>query len=158
MMDAVAAVDDLDMLDGRVEVEINDVTDLVVDVAQHDVVDVRAEVTDGRVEQLEPILGTDLLEVGACRGIELGRFTAVLDIDLVDITHQLERFIAPDVFVHRAAEIIGDVVLAVRERARAAEAGHDRAGLAFDAGFDFVAVDGAFALFECVTGLKYGDL
>ena len=60
--------------------------------------------------------------------------------------------------MQRAAEIIGDVVLTVGERARAAKAAHDGTALAADAGFDLLAVNGAAALAQRMAGLEHGHL
>ena len=114
--------------------------------------------TDGRVQEIELVLCADLFERRAGGGVELCFCAAVFDIDLIDIAHELQCLVAADVLVHGAAEVIGDVVLTVRESSRAAEARHDRAGLALDAGFYLVAVDRAFAVFNGVACFEYGDL
>ena len=51
-VDDVAALGQLDGVDGGVEVELDLILEVVVEVLEHDVVDVRAEVTDGGVEQV----------------------------------------------------------------------------------------------------------
>ena len=53
--------------------------------------------------------------------------TAVGEIDAVDIPHEFQRLLLADVFVQGSAEIIRDVIFAVRESACAAESAHDRA-------------------------------
>ena len=72
-------------------------------------------------------------------------------VDVVDILHELSRLALSDVLAKCSAEIICDVVLAVRECSGAAESAHDGAGLASDAGLDFLAVDGAFSLVQRVS-------
>ena len=76
-------------------------------------------------------------------------------VDGIHIVHQLQRLLFADMFVQRAAEVVGDIVFTVRKRACAAESAHDRAAFAVDTGFDLLAVDGTFALFEAVTRLEY---
>ena len=104
------------------------------------------------------MLDAELLELRTGGGIELGALTAVEHVDLVDIVHQLERLLLADVLIERAAEVVGEVVFAVGEGARAAEAAHDRAALAADAALDLLAVDGTAALVETVARLEHGDL
>ena len=157
-MNAVAAVDDLDPLDRGVEAELDRVGYLAKNIAQHDIIDVCAEMAHRGVEQLELVLGADLLEIRPCGGIELGIFTAVRHVDVVHIAHQFECLVAPDIFVQGAAEVVRDVIFAVRKGSRPAEAAHDGTGLAFDAGGDVLAVDGTAALLERIAGLKDGDL
>ena len=114
--------------------------------------------TDRSVQQMEVVLNADRLEACAGCRIQLGAFAAVAHIDLVDIVHELQRLLLADIFIQGAAEVVGDVVLAVREGACTAEAAHDAAALAADTGLDLVAVDGAAALFQRMTGLKDGYL
>ena len=59
--------------------------------------------------------------------------------------------------MQRAAEVVGDVVLAVGEGAGAAEAAHDGAALAADAALDGGAVDGALPLIQRMACLKNAD-
>ena len=155
--DAVALALAGDGGDGGVEVEVDLVLERSVEVREHDEVYVRAEVTDGGVEQIELILDAELFELCAGGGVELRALAAVGHVDLVDVVHEVERLLFADLLVQRAAKVVGDVILAVGKRARAAEAAHDRAALAADAGLDLIAVDGAVTLFEAVTGLEHGD-
>ena len=113
---------------------------------------------DRRVEQLQLVLGADLLKIASRSRIQLSLGAAVLNVDLVDVVHQLESLISADVLVHSSAEVVCDVVLTVGEGSRAAEAAHDSAGLALDAGLDLVAVYGAFAFFKRAACFKYSDL
>ena len=112
---------------------------------------------DGGVEQIQLILDAELFELRAGGGVELRALAAVGHVDLVNVVHEIERLLFADVLVQRAAKVVGDVIFAVGERARAAETAHDRAALAADAGFDLVAVDGAVALFKAVAGFEHGD-
>ena len=112
---------------------------------------------DGSVQQVQVILDADGFELGPGGGIELGALAAVGHVDLVHVVHQFQGTLLADVFVKGTAEIVGDVVLAVGKRARAAEAAHDRAAFAADAALDLLAVDGAMALFKAVAGFKNGD-
>ena len=77
------------------------------------------------IKKIQLILEAELLEMRARRGVHLGSLSAVLHVDLIDILHQIYGFLLADVLVERAAEIIRDIVLAVRKCARAAEAPHD---------------------------------
>ena len=104
------------------------------------------------------MLGADLFEIGTRGRIELCFGAAVLNIDLIDIVHQLQRLITSDILMHRTTEVVGDIVLSVRKSAGAAEAAHDRTGLAFDAGLHLVAVDGTFSFLQCIAGFKDCDL
>ena len=153
-----AALDGADVVDGGIEEEVDLLLQLLIEVFQHNEVDVRAEMADGGIEQVELVLDAELFETGAGGGVEFGARAAVGHVDLVDIVHQLERLLLADVLVERAAEVVRDVVLPVGERARAAEAAHDRAGLAFDARFHALAVDGTAALGERMARLENGDL
>ena len=155
--DGEAAILCLERLHRGVKVEIDLAFEVVIEILEHDIVDVGAEVAHGGVEQLELVLDAELLELRAGGGVELGALAAVEHIDLIDIVHQIERLLLADVLIERAAEIVGDVVLAVGKCARAAEAAHDRAAFAADAAFDLLAVDGAMALFKAVAGFKNGD-
>ena len=123
----------------------------LVKVLEHYVVDVRAEVPDRCVEQLELVLHAQARDFRTCGGVELGAFAAVGHVDLVHILHELGGLPLSDMLAERTAEVVGDVVFPVGERAGAAESGHDGAGLASYAGLDFPAVDGAFPLFQRVA-------
>ena len=59
--------------------------------------------------------------------------------------------------VKGAAEIIGDIILAVGESACTAESAHDGAAFAVDAGVDLLPVNGTAALFQRMPRFKYGD-
>ena len=153
-----AALDGADVADGGIEEEVDLLLQLLIEVFQHDKIDVRAEMTHRRVQQIQLILNAELLKARPRRGVELRALAAVRHVDLVHIVHQLQRLLLADVLVERAAEVVRDVVLPVGERARAAEAAHDRAGLAFDARFHALAVDGTAALGERMARLENGDL
>ena len=86
------------------------------------------------------------------------QLAAVGHVDLVNVVHEVERLLLADVFVQRAAKVVGDVIFSVGKSACSAESVHDRAGLTLDTAFDFVTVDRAVALLERVTGIKYCNL
>ena len=155
--DLIAAVLLKDLTHRRAEVEIDLRLELGEEVFQHDEVDICAEMADGGVEQVEAALQAARLEGAVRGGVELCARTAVRDVDLVHIIHQLQRLLFADVLIERAAEVISDVVLAVGERTCAAEAVHDRTGRAADAVLHVLAVNGALALFQRLSLLKYGD-
>ncbi len=153
-----AVLQDLDPVDGFVEAEFHMVLHLVVHVLQNDVVDICSQMTDGCLQKRQLVLHAELFELAAGCRIHLCSTAAVRGVDIVHIGHQLQGFALSDVLMERTAEVVGDVVLAVGEGAGAAEALHDRAGLALDAGLDLVSVDGAFTLFQRIAGLKDKDL
>ena len=156
--DGVAAVDDGHMLNRRIKEKCDLFLQLGVQVFQHDEIDVRAQMAHRRVEQVELILDAELFELRTGGGIELGALAAMGHVNFVDVAHELQRLLLADMLVERAAEVVGDVILAVGKRARAAEAAHNRAALAADAALDLLAVDWAAALFQRVTGLKDRDV
>ena len=153
---AVAAGDDLHGLHRGVEEEVHLVLQVVVDVFQNDVVDVRAQMPHGGVQQVQVVLDAQGLEPGTGGGVQLAALAAVAHIDLIHIVHQIQSMLLADVFVQRAAEVVGDVVLAVGKGARAAETAHDGAAFTADTGLDLVAVDGTAALFQCMASLENG--
>ena len=107
--------------------------------------------TDRRVEQVQPMGHADLAEAGAgCAAMD--------QIDPVYILHQLNGLFPADIFIESAAEIIGDIILAIGESAGAAESIHDGTGLAADAACDLVPVNRALPFLQHVAGLKDRDL
>ena len=156
--DAIAAVNPLDAAHGGFKVEIHAMAQLLIQVLQHHIVDIRAQVAHGGVQQVQLVLDAQLFEPRAGGGIELGALAAMLHVDFVHVAHQLQRALAADMLIERAAEIVGDVIFAIRKRARAAKAAHDGAAFAANAGFHLIAVDGAAALFQRVPGLHHRDL
>ena len=157
-LDLVAVAGLLHAGDGGVEVKIDLVLQLVENVAEDDVVYVGAEMADLRVEQVQAVFKAGALDLGVGGGVELGALAAVGEVYLVHILHQVDGFLLADILEQRAAELVRDVVLTIGERARAAEAAHDRAGGTLDAGFDLLAVDRASALVKRLAQLKYADL
>ena len=142
----IAALDHLHALHRRIEEEVDLLLQLGIEVFQHHIVDVRTQMAHRRIEQVQVVLDAELLELRASSGIQLRALAAIAQVDLVDVAHQLQRLCLSNVLVQRAAEVVGDVVLAVGERARAAEAAHDRAAFAADTRLDLLAVDRAMAL------------
>ena len=61
-------------------------------------------------------------------------------------------------FVQSAAEVVGDIIFAVRKRTGAAETAHDGTGLAVDTCLHLFAVDRTSALCEAVACFKYRRL
>ena len=138
--------------------ELDMVLHLRIEVFQDHVVDVRPQVADRRIQELELVLDTDLLEIRARRGVEFCPLTAVRHVDRVHVLHQLQGLLFADILVERPAEVIGDIILPIAEGARSAEAGHNGTALASDAGLHLVPVDGTAALFQLVSSLKDADL
>ena len=153
-----AALDLLEIGDGGLEVKVHPVLELVVDVLQHHIVDVRAEVPYLGVKQVQTVFQAHALDFGVGGGIELCPLAAVAEVDLIHVLHQFYGLGLADMLIKRAAELVRDVVLAVGKRARAAEAAHDAAGLAADAGLDLLAVDGAVPLVQGLAQLQNADL
>ncbi len=156
--EGIAALDALDALDRAVKAEIDLFFQLVIDVLKHDIVYVGAEVADLRVQQVQAVLEAHPLDLAVGRGIELGPLAAVAHVDLIDVLHELDGVLLADVLVERAAELVGDVVLAVGKGASAAEAAHDAAHRAADAGLHLFAVDRAFPFRELAPELHHADL
>ena len=154
----VAAVDFRNALDRRMEVEVHTVLQLAVQIPQHLKVDVGAQMPHRRVEQVEIIPQALGLKGGVGGGVELCLAAAVGDVDVVHIVHQLQRALLSDIAVQRAAKFVCDVIFAVRKRARTAKAVHNGAGLAVDAAFDLIAVNGAAALTQLAAAFQHGDL
>ena len=125
--------------------------------AKNDIVNVRSEVANGSVQQVQTVLHTGFFQARAGGRIELRALAAVAQIDGINIFHEFRGSLFADVLVERAAEIVGDVVLAVGECARAAKAAHDGAALAVDAGFHFLAVNRTLPAVERVSRFKNGD-
>ena len=144
-------------IDRSVEEKADLILQLCIQMLQNHIVDVRAQMADRSVEQIELVLQTELLKARACSGIQLCALAAVREIDGVDIVHQLQGLRFSDMLVQGAAKVVGNIIFSVRERPGSAEAAHDCAGFAFDAGFDLFAVDRTAALFERTAGLEYGD-
>ena len=131
---------------------------LGVQVLQYLVVDIRAQMPHGGVQQVEIVLQAQTLEAAVRRGVQLGAGAAAGHVDIVHVVHQLHGLLLADVFVQCASELVGQVIFAVGKCAGAAEAVHNGAGLAVDAGLHLVAVDGTVPLFQRVASLQYGYL
>ena len=111
-----------------------------------------------RVQQMQAVFQAHALDAGVGGGVEFGALAAVGHVDGIHILHQVDGLLLADMLIERAAKLVGDVVLAVGKRARAAEAAHDAAGLALDTGLDLLAVDGAAALLQRLAQLQHRDL
>jgi len=156
--DGVAALGNADAADGCIKKEFHLVLKVGVEVFKNDVVDIRSEMTDGGIQQMQIVLNAQGLEAGAGSGVELCALAAVFQVDLVDVAHQIQGLLFADVLVERAAEIVGNIIFSVRKRTCAAKTAHNGAAFAADTGLDPVAVDGAAALAEGMSGFKHGDL
>ena len=155
---SVAANHDLDRLYGRIKEEIHLVFKIGVEIFQNDVVDIRAEMADRSIQKVQIVLDAERLKSCACGGVELAARTAVAHIDLIYVVHKIQRVLFADIFVKRAAEVIGNVVFSVRKCARTAESAHDGAAFAADTGLDLFAVDWTVALMQRVSRLKHRNL
>ena len=125
---------------------------------EHDIVDVGAEMTYGGIEEMETMLHAGLLKLRAGCRVELRALAAELEVDLVDILHQLDGSFLSDILVERAAEIVRDVVLSIRESTGTTETAHDRAAVTVNTGFDLFTIDRALTTAELVTVLENRDL
>ena len=140
------------------EVEIYMILQLGVQVLKDLIVDVRAQVPHGGVQQVQIVLQAQALEAAVGGGVELRPRAAAGHVDIVHVVHQLHGLLLADVFVQCASELVGQVIFAVGKCARAAEAVHNGAGLAVDAGLHLVAVDGTVPLFQRIAGLQHSHL
>ena len=107
---------------------------------------------------MQVVLNAQGLELGAGGGVQPGTLAAVEHVDLIHIPHQRQSLLFSDIFVQGAAEIVGNIVLAVRESARAAKPAHDAAAFTADTGLDLIAVNGTAALVQRVAGFEHGQL
>ena len=71
------------------------------------------------------MLQADLFKFGSRRGVKLGPLTAVTHIDAVHIVHEIHGPLSANVLIKGAAEIVGDVVFAVRKSAGTAKSAHN---------------------------------
>ena len=156
-VNAIAVVRLFYRVDGAVKMELHLFLQMVVKVLEHNIVNVRSEVANGSVQQVQTVLHTGFFQARAGGRIELRALAAVAQIDSINIFHEFRGSLFADVLVERAAEIVGDVVLAIGECARAAKAAHDGAALAVDAGFHFLAVNRTLPAVERVPRFKNGD-
>ena len=131
---------------------------MVIQVTQNNVVDIRAQMAHGGIQQMQVILHTAGFQAGTGGGVQLGALSAEGQVDLIHIFHQFQGRLFTDVLIQGAAKVIGDVVFAVGKGACAAEAAHNGAIFAVDAGFDLVSVNGTAALFQLVAHFKHSDL
>ncbi len=153
-----AVLRDGQRLHRRQEVKVHMLLQLGIQVLQYLVVDVRAQMADGGVQQVEVVLQAQPLEAAVGGGVQLCARAAARHVDVVHIAHQLHGLLLADVFVQRPAELVGQIVLAVGERARAAEAVHNGTGPAVDAGLHLVAVNGTVPLLQRIARLQHGHL
>ena len=132
--------------DGRMKIKVRFVFKLGVKVAQHLVIDVRAEMAHLGIKKIEFVLHADLVKLRT-RGRKQPRFlSAVRHVDRIYVFHKFQRAFFADMLPKVAAEVVGNVVLAVRKRPGSSEPGHYRAGLAVYAAFYLHSVDGTPAL------------
>ena len=78
----------------------------------------------------------------------------MIDIDLINIIHQINCLFTADMLVQRTAEIIRNVVFSIGESACSAKSTHDRTGRTFDTGFHLLAVNRTTALLQRIARLK----
>ena len=114
--------------------------------------------TDGGVQKMQVVLDTKCLEAGTGGGVEFAAVTAVTHIDLVHIVHQFQGLLLADILIQSAAEVVGDIVLSVRECTGTAETAHNGAALAADTALYLIAVNGTVSLIKRVTRFKNGNL
>ena len=109
------------------------------------------------VQKMQAVFQAGTLDFRIGRGVELGTLSPVDQVDLIHIFHQVDGLLLAHILIQGAAELIGDIVFSVGKGARAAEAAHDRAGGAFDAGLDLLAVNGAFPALKRIAQLEHTD-
>ena len=131
---------------------------LVIQVFQHDVIDVRSEMPHLCIQQMQTVFQAHSLDLGICGGIQPGSLSAVIQVNLIHIAHQIQRFFFSGILEERTAELVCNVVFSVRKGARAAEAAHNAADRTADAGFHLFPVNGALALIQRPAEFKDGNL
>ncbi len=82
----------------------------------------------------------------------------MIQVNLVHVLHQPDGLLTPDMLVQRTAKRVGDVVLPVGKRARAAKPAHDGTPRAANAGLHLLAVDGTLSLIQRIARLENGNL
>ena len=127
------------------EEEIHLLFQFIVQIFQNHIVDIRSQMTDRSIQQFQLVLDTQLFEFGSGCGEHTGIFTAVGDVDLIHVFHQIQSGLFADMLVKSSAEVVGDIVFSIGKCTGAAETAHDRAGFAADTGFYFFTVDGTVA-------------
>ncbi len=149
----------LDLLGPGEEVEVDLIPQIIEYVRENLVVYIGTEVSDLCVEQMEAVLEALPLEFCRCqRRIELRLRAAVTAVYLVDVLHEGCGLILSDVLVKVTPELVRDIVLAVAESTRSAEAVHDGTRRAVNAALYLHAVNGAFPLFERIAAFDYRNL
>ena len=103
------------------------------------------------------VLETELFKPGSRCGVQLGIFRSMGSIDMIHIVHQIKSRLSSHMLIKGAAEIIGNIVFAVRESSGASESAHNGAGLAADTGSYFFSVNGTPAFFQRVPCFEYGN-
>lgn len=157
-MDLIALFSLLNGVDAAVEEEIDLVLQVIIEMLEHDIIDVSAEVTYGCIEEVETMLHAGLLKLRAGGRVELRALATELEVDLIDILHQLDCGLLADILVERAAEIVRDVVLSIGEGTGTTETAHDRAAVTVNTGLDLLAIDRALTAAELVAVLENRDL
>ena len=129
------------------EAELHPLLGGLIDALEDLQVVLRAQVLAAGLEQVEVVLQGLLLQgpgLGGGGGVDLGG-GAVLDVDGVHVVDEVHDLLGVHKVGEPAAEGGGEVVLAVREGARAAEAAHGVADFAVDALLHLARHDGAAA-------------
>ena len=157
-MDFVAVFRPVHGADGGIEEEIHMVLHLVIEILQHHIIDVGSEMPYLRIQQMQAVFQAHALDPGVGGGIQAGSRAAVVQIDLIHIAHEIQGFFFPGILKERSTELVGNVIFSVRKGARAAEAAHDAADRAADAGLHLFPVDGALALVQRPAEFKNGHL
>ena len=147
-----------DLLHRRIEMELHLGGQLLVQVLQHDIVYIGSEMPHRSIQKVQSVLEAHLFDVAVGSGVQRGSLPSVGKVDLINIFHQVDRLLFADILVQSAAELVRDVVFAVRECARSAEAVHDGTGLAVDAGLDLITVDRTVPLLQRVARLQHRHL
>ena len=112
----------------------------VIDVLEYLHISVSAKVSYLSVKEVEVIFKSHCLDVGRSCGVKLSVLTAHFKVYLVNILHKLDSLFLAGKCVKVTAEIVCDVIFAVRHSACTAEAVHNGAYLAVNAGLNFFAI------------------
>ena len=81
------------------EKEIRFSLQMFLQILQHDIVDVRSEVSHGGIEEFELVLHAFFLDIRTGGGVEFGAFTSVLEVYLINVSHQVKSFIFSDMLL-----------------------------------------------------------
>ena len=149
----IAALGLTDLRDGGVELEVDVLPQVLINIREDTQVVLGAQVLHAGLEQVQVRFQRPLAQGLGLRGVggeDLSGGT-VGGVDLIHIVDQVHDLFFRDEVGQPAAEGRGEVILAVGESARTAEAAHGVADLAVDAALDLSGHDGAAAVVDVLA-------